>query len=338
MSALAGPDGRVAILFSDIEGSTERNEALGDREWVKLLARHDSLVAGRRPTPRPRGEIPGRRLHGRLPQAVDAVRCCIAVQRAFDKGSRRGEGARPGPDRHPPRRRGAPRQRHLRAQRRAGRAGRGARGPAARSWSARPSRRRSMSRTTSCWPSSARCSSRGSAAITSCDRGGLGGMTRARPPRRGRPGHDQESVLRTRHRPLQRAGLRRHLDGRPGPDLGLTKSAIYHHVPSKSHLLAEALDEALDGLECRGRPAAVTAGDGESTPRLRLRRTVRQQRRGPGRPPARGHAAAAGPRQQRGGAGRTARRRRPGRAARGPGPRGDGPEGSLRDDVSTRTW
>ena len=30
--------------------------------------------------------------------------------------------------------------------------------------------------------------------------------------------------------------------------LGLTKSAIYHHVPSKSHLLAQALDEALDGL------------------------------------------------------------------------------------------
>jgi len=30
--------------------------------------------------------------------------------------------------------------------------------------------------------------------------------------------------------------------------LGLTKSAIYHHVPSKAHLLAQALDEALDGL------------------------------------------------------------------------------------------
>ena len=30
--------------------------------------------------------------------------------------------------------------------------------------------------------------------------------------------------------------------------LGITKSAIYHHVPSKEHLLSEALDEALDGL------------------------------------------------------------------------------------------
>ncbi len=31
-------------------------------------------------------------------------------------------------------------------------------------------------------------------------------------------------------------------------ELGLTKSAIYHHVPSKEHLLAQALDEALTGL------------------------------------------------------------------------------------------
>ena len=31
-------------------------------------------------------------------------------------------------------------------------------------------------------------------------------------------------------------------------ELGLTKSAIYHHVPSKEALLAAALDEALDGL------------------------------------------------------------------------------------------
>ena len=31
-------------------------------------------------------------------------------------------------------------------------------------------------------------------------------------------------------------------------ELGFTKSAIYHHVPSKQHLLTEALDEALDEL------------------------------------------------------------------------------------------
>jgi adenylate cyclase len=37
-------DGDVVIVFSDIEGSTEHNEALGDRDWVKLLQRLDQLV------------------------------------------------------------------------------------------------------------------------------------------------------------------------------------------------------------------------------------------------------------------------------------------------------
>jgi adenylate cyclase len=30
-------DGHVVIVFSDIEGSTEQNQALGDRGWVKVL-------------------------------------------------------------------------------------------------------------------------------------------------------------------------------------------------------------------------------------------------------------------------------------------------------------
>ena len=37
-------DGDVVIVFSDIEGSTQLNEALGDREWVKILERHNKLV------------------------------------------------------------------------------------------------------------------------------------------------------------------------------------------------------------------------------------------------------------------------------------------------------
>lgn len=41
---LAGPDGRVTILFSDIEDSTVLNNRLGDAEWVKLLASHNRLV------------------------------------------------------------------------------------------------------------------------------------------------------------------------------------------------------------------------------------------------------------------------------------------------------
>jgi len=55
--------------------------------------------------------------------------------------------------------------------------------------------------------------------------------------------------------------------------LGFSKSAIYHHVPSKTHLLSQALDEALDGLtevldEAGREVAGTTAYD-------RLRRAVR---------------------------------------------------------------
>lgn len=49
--------------------------------------------------------------------------------------------------------------------------------------------------------------------------------------------------------------------------LGVTKSAIYHHITSKEQLLASALDEALDELEAT--IAAATAGEGSAGDRLR---------------------------------------------------------------------
>jgi AcrR family transcriptional regulator len=48
--------------------------------------------------------------------------------------------------------------------------------------------------------------------------------------------------------------------------LGVTKSAVYHHVASKEELLAAALDEALVGLEAAVRAAA--GGDGPAYERL----------------------------------------------------------------------
>jgi adenylate cyclase len=42
--ARLAPDGNVAILFSDIEGSTALNEEMGDRAWVRLIGRHDKLI------------------------------------------------------------------------------------------------------------------------------------------------------------------------------------------------------------------------------------------------------------------------------------------------------
>lgn len=44
LARLASHDGTVTILFSDIEGSTSLNHDLGDRRWVRLLAKHDRLL------------------------------------------------------------------------------------------------------------------------------------------------------------------------------------------------------------------------------------------------------------------------------------------------------
>ena len=68
------------------------------------------------------------------------------------------------------------------------------------------------------------------------------------PARRGRPGYDQETVLRRAIDLFNRQGYDGTSMGDLAKELGFTKSAIYHHVPSKQHLLQQALDEALDGL------------------------------------------------------------------------------------------
>ncbi len=67
-------------------------------------------------------------------------------------------------------------------------------------------------------------------------------------PRRGRPGYDLESLLQVAVKLFNERGY----DGTSMEDLsrklGITKSAIYHHVPSKEELLRLAVDRALDGL------------------------------------------------------------------------------------------
>jgi AcrR family transcriptional regulator len=56
-------------------------------------------------------------------------------------------------------------------------------------------------------------------------------------------------------------------------ELGVTKSAIYHHVPSKEYLLSLALDEALEGLEATITDAEQMVGVSAYD---RLRSVVRQ--------------------------------------------------------------
>jgi tetratricopeptide (TPR) repeat protein len=44
LRAHAAPDGTVTILFSDIEGSTEMTERLGDQQWLAVLREHNRIV------------------------------------------------------------------------------------------------------------------------------------------------------------------------------------------------------------------------------------------------------------------------------------------------------
>ena len=91
--------------------------------------------------------------------------------------------------------------------------------------------------------------------------------------RRGRPGYDQETVLRRGIDLFNQQGYDATSMGDLARELGLTKSAIYHHVPSKEHLLSAALDEALDALSAAIAAAEATPGRSAHD---RLRTAVQQ--------------------------------------------------------------
>jgi len=74
-------------------------------------------------------------------------------------------------------------------------------------------------------------------------------------------------VLRAAIELFNRKGYDATSIGDVADELGVTKSAVYHHVPSKDHLLAQALDEALDELEAT--VARAAAADGSAYVRLR---------------------------------------------------------------------
>jgi AcrR family transcriptional regulator len=68
------------------------------------------------------------------------------------------------------------------------------------------------------------------------------------PARRGRPGHSLDSLLAVAAAVFNERGYDATSMEDLAARLGITKSAIYHHVPSKVELLRLALDRALDGL------------------------------------------------------------------------------------------
>ena len=99
-------------------------------------------------------------------------------------------------------------------------------------------------------------------------------MTETSAPRRGRPGYDQETVLRRAIELFNRQGYDGTSMGDLARELGLGKSAIYHHVPSKQHLLSMALDEALAELSAAVEEAS--RGSSGTTAYERLRAVVRR--------------------------------------------------------------
>jgi class 3 adenylate cyclase len=84
------PDGRVVILFSDIEGSTVLNEQIGDRAWVRLISGHDELV-GKLVT-KHAGHVVKSQGDGYMiafARPEQAVHCAVDVQRALQSRNRK---------------------------------------------------------------------------------------------------------------------------------------------------------------------------------------------------------------------------------------------------------
>jgi AcrR family transcriptional regulator len=100
------------------------------------------------------------------------------------------------------------------------------------------------------------------------------GSTPTSTARRGRPGYDQQSVLAVAVAAFNRHGYEATSMGMLAEDLGISKSAIYHHVPSKGDLLRLALDHALGGLEAVLEDGRASSGPADARLEFVLRGTI----------------------------------------------------------------
>ena len=76
------PEGTVTIMFTDIEGSTATNEAMGDDKFLPLLLRHNDIVNAQ--TRAAAGTVVKSQGDGFMlafPSARRAVECAIGIQR-----------------------------------------------------------------------------------------------------------------------------------------------------------------------------------------------------------------------------------------------------------------
>jgi len=79
---MAAADGTLTLFFSDIEGSTELNERLGDKVWLKVLVAHDRVVRTR--VEQQRGQVVKSAGDGFMVAFRDAEAACraaLAIQR-----------------------------------------------------------------------------------------------------------------------------------------------------------------------------------------------------------------------------------------------------------------
>jgi hypothetical protein len=84
LTAAIDPNGVVTILFTDIEGSTQLTEKLGDVEWVKLLREHNAIVreqAAAHDGLEVKSQGDGFMLA--FASAHAALRCAVGIQRAL---------------------------------------------------------------------------------------------------------------------------------------------------------------------------------------------------------------------------------------------------------------
>ncbi|MGA9715620.1 MAG: adenylate/guanylate cyclase domain-containing protein [Aeromicrobium sp.] len=83
---LAGDDGCVAILFSDIEGSTSLNDRIGDKSFMRVLAQHNAVVT--KEVGRHQGHVIKTQGDGFMiafGEAAQAVRCAVEIERALGR-------------------------------------------------------------------------------------------------------------------------------------------------------------------------------------------------------------------------------------------------------------
>ena len=95
LSTATAPNGTVTILFTDIEGSTQLTEQLGDDDWLAVLREHNEIVRSQV------SEFSGFEVKSQgdgfmlaFPSAKDALRCAIGIQRALAARESNGTGLR----------------------------------------------------------------------------------------------------------------------------------------------------------------------------------------------------------------------------------------------------